>query len=698
MKVIAWSSRQRRFVANLQALAQHHPHIAALLEQIDVSSFLLYQTPEGEFALTAPPRTAPALLQPAMSNPLALQSVWSFDKRETPAPAPIIFDGCSHGLFLQHVATTTARSFLGYSCALYLLEPDPLALAIALRIADLRELLMSGRLRVFTGEGAERDFEAALLAHDDWSLPVPIIHNPLLPRPALQLDPLLERVVKARQTQRTELKQRVDAHYAGISIEQWRKKFAAGRPLTVLGITSRFTTVLQFSMAELAAAARAAGHTFHLAIENDDYTNEHPALRMIDTLKPDLVVQLSRMRYENPAMPRGVPHLCWDQDNLPCMRTPQATASIDRLTFVAGHGAFHGYVYLGWPERQCIFCQPAGAAHRYGGEVQPDDLARYACDLSYVSNASGAAEALAANLARRYQKNPDADGVFAKLTQAVFAAGGAGEPWSGTRLSRRCIEIERAADVTLADTLRDELVMDAVTVADRVFRHAVLRWAADFCDETGRTLKLYGAGWSDHPRFAKYAAGSAAPGDEMRLIYRASKINLQIIETGFMHSRALDGLCAGGFFLTRRTPYDGLVPGEAEAHHRVARYVRMHNIAALAALDGDPAIRSDWQRIRPLLVHEDDGALHREQEVIRGLRALADMPAASVVLPHFDDIAFVDEQSFRARADRFLADDAERQRISAAMHAAALEHFSYDARWRHFITHIQQTLAAEVQP
>lgn len=698
MKIVAWSSRQRRYTANLQALAKHHPAAAERVAASDVQAYTLYQTLEGELALSGPGLPEPILLQPPMGNPLALQKIWSFNPRETPLPAPLVFDGMSHGLLLRHVADATANSFLRYSCALYVLEPQAVAIAMALHCVDLRELLESHRVRMFVGDDCVQQFADAITSNDGWSLPQQIVNNTLLPRPALGLDAALVKLQQSRHERMRAMKAELDAHYAAIPMERWRERFCSGAPLKIVGITSRFTTVLQHSMAELAAAATAAGHEFHMAKEADDFTADHPALRVVAAVKPDLVVQLSRMRYENPLMPKAVPHLCWDQDNLSCMRTPEATASMTPLTFVAGHGAFHGYVYLGWPARQCVFCQPAGAAHRYGGAVNAADLPCYACDLSYVSNASGDPQALASQFATRYSNVPEAAAIYAAVIEQIFASGGSGEPWSGTRISQLCVQHEARMGGRLADQLRDEIVMNAVTVADRVFRHAVLRWAADFCDETGRTLKLYGAGWNNHPRFARYAAGPAAQGDEMRLIYRASKINLQIIETGFMHSRALDGLCAGGFFLTRRTPYDGLVPGEAEAHHRVARYVRAHNIAALAALDGDSAIRSDWQRIRPLLVHENDGALHREQEVIRGLHALADMPAASVVLPHFDEIAFVDEQSFRTRADRFLADDAERQRISAAMHAAALEHFSYDARWRQFIGHIQQALSAEVQP
>src|ERR1700721_3171710 len=78
-----------------------------------------------------------------------------------------------------------------------------------------------------------------------------------------------------------------------------RPAVSGGRPLRVLGVTSRFTTVLQYSMDELGAAVRAAGHEFILSKEPDDQTAEDSSLRLIAEHKPDLLVLISRMRYEN---------------------------------------------------------------------------------------------------------------------------------------------------------------------------------------------------------------------------------------------------------------------------------------------------------------------------------------------------------------------------------------------------------------
>jgi len=81
------------------------------------------------------------------------------------------------------------------------------------------------------------------------------------------------------------------------------------------------------------------------------------------------------------------------------MRTAEATASLrNPLTFVAGHGALLGYRELGWPARSCIFVHAAGQTHRYSAApVSSEAKTRYACDCSYISNASGTPEQFLAN-------------------------------------------------------------------------------------------------------------------------------------------------------------------------------------------------------------------------------------------------------------------------------------------------------------
>ena len=232
--------------------------------------------------------------------------------------------------------------------------------------------------------------------------------------------------------------------------------------------------------------------------------------------------------------------------------------------------------------------------------------------------------------------------------------------------------------------------MSAVTIADRVFRHAVLGWAADFCDAHGRTLRLYGQGWDRHQRFARYHAGVAGQGDELMAIYQASKINLQIIETGFLHSRAIDGLAAGGFFLTRRTDYDGLDREIIAARQELSLFIRRNGVTRVEQLEqaAEPQVRRRWQLVRDELNQLSSEAFFTPEALLRCVETFADTHAACVIFPQFDRIAFTNRSSFIARAEQFLADDGARRKIAAEMRQVVLDHFSYDARWKQFLSGI----------
>jgi hypothetical protein len=83
-------------------------------------------------------------------------------------------------------------------------------------------------------------------------------------------------------------------------------------------------------------------------------------------------------------------------------------------------------------------------------------------------------------------------------------------------------------------------------------------WVAQLADERGWNFGLYGAGWENHRDFSRYARGRVTYGDQLADLTRRTKVNLQIVPYSCIHQRLLDGVSAGGFFLIRRHPVDGL--------------------------------------------------------------------------------------------------------------------------------------------
>jgi len=404
-------------------------------------------------------------------------------------------------------------------------------------------------------------------------------------------------------------------------------------------------------------------------------------------------VQLSRMRYENPGIPREVPFLCWDQDNLPCMRTEAATASLtDRqtgaLTYVAGHGAIFGFGHLDWPEGNCIFCHAAGATHRYAAEpVAADLLEKYTCDISYVSNASDGPGVLAGELRGHWDKHEALLGVFEECAREIFAASEAGRCWDDVSLGKLLLPRAQAVGLEQGSAVYHEMAMDLHRYADRCLRHVTLGWVSRWCAAHGKTLRLYGKGWERHAELGQWAAGLAGQGEELRAIYQASRINLQIIESGFIHARSLDGLAAGGFFLTRHVPADGEDVGLLRDVYLLGRWVVEKGITSPAEIEasGDAEVMGRWKRT--LAYHT-----WTPEHAVRVLKVWAKTPAPAVAFPMLPEISFQDEAGFGRLAEAFLGDEGRRREMAGRMRQIVLHEFSYDSRWKEFLAHVVRGL------
>ena len=710
---IPWSSRARRFAANLKALAARTQAGAALVEAAagELTHYELHQCADSNFQVLDRRQPVHAAWLGGLANHQASTSLWQFDRGKNPMPLPIAFDGIGHGWVLLRVLETTERTFLNYSCAIYILEPDPPALAMLFHMHDFQQVIGWERIRWIIGPSADvvsADFRATLESHPQWPLPDKFVRAPLRKRPMINLEPLVMEIQAGRERRRKALISAIEQYYGGKDAAFWDNRFESalsgqGEPLRVLGITSRFTTVLQYSMAELKSAVESLAADpaaplpcrIQISIEPDDQAVEHPFLQDIADFKPDLLVQISRMRYENPQLPRGVPFLTWDQDNLPCMRMPQATASLDDLTFVAGQGALQGYAYLNWPERNIILCHLAAATHRYAPrEPSANELSRYGCDFSYLSNAAAAPSVLRDQHLQRFGGNAPA--VFSAVTDHIIASPLDPEknPWHDGSIRVLINRIAEEKKITLPPPTLQEMVIAGLLVADRAFRHQTLQWVSDYCQAAGRALKIYGAGWESHPTLARHAAGPAQPGEQLQAITLATRINLQIIGTGVLHARLLDGLAAGGFFMYRQTHHDRGERKFLKALETVSRYVFEHPVQSLAAIDAitDERVRTAWAMVGESYQKQRRDTGIDEICLVRGIASAHQLQHPLLLLPSLGEVAFETPEQLGRRAERFLSDDSNRRIIAADLRGSIQQHFSYDVRWRKFLGHIRAHL------
>ncbi|MCL2646800.1 MAG: hypothetical protein FWD61_07310 [Phycisphaerales bacterium] len=699
--LIPWPSRRRRFAANVQALAQRDPIGAELVQTAatNLDHFELHSGTDGNYFIRDKRTTGPAAWLGGMMNHKATENIWQFDRAKTPTPPHILFDGLGYGWLFLKVLATTERSFLNYSCALYVLEGDPTALAMLFYMHDLQNTISHPRTRWFvrsSGSEALQAFREAMQTRRDWTIPEQLVRCPLRSLPLsheqLPIEQAIQYLLAERARQRGVWISQAAAYYADKDATYWSRRFhdaaESGAKLRVLGITSRYTTVLRYSMEEMKSAVDAAGCDMRIAIEPDDHSSENPFMEQIEDFKPDLILIISRMRYENPWLPRNVPFVCWDQDNLPCMRTPQATASLDALTFVAGHGAVYGALQLQWPLRNCIFCHPTGMTHRYRTmRASAEDLATFAGDISYLSHASGTPETLRDNMAEQWLHDKGAIHVFRTACDEVIAGARDGTKYDPATFLDVIHRVATATGKQLSDPLQNQILVNLTLLTDRVFRHETLKWAARWCESRGKRLRLWGNGWEQHESLSKYAAGAAMPGGQAQQVFMATKLNLQIIETGILHSRLLDGWAAGGFFLIRQNNREDEEQANATMW-QIGQLSLKESIETIAQLEqhGSDDLKQAWKNIAKEFCNFDKNATFPGFHIWRG------KPPANVLIPNVEQVLFTNETQFCQLADRYINSENARQEMLQQIGGSLQKHFSYDARWQDFLSHIRDNL------
>ncbi len=679
---VPWETCAACFNGNLAAIEQRFPEVAHAVAAVGLSGFELYRDIRGAHHVL----DLDSLRWCGGLADRQAAAVAAFSGRSPINPsAPIVFDGIGLGELFDEFVRRSRNTFLSYSAAVSIVEPDPAALAITLRVWDWTTTFSESRFSIFAGPNAERDFLAFLEADPNQPIPASVQRLPLTNRSPTRLHESISSLAGDRARNKELTIAEVNNRHENADFRYWASRFATAingraRPLRVMGITSRFTTVLRYSMRELLDAASRAGCETHLVWEKFDHAIEYNVPAHVRSFEPDLIVMLSRLRHEFPDIPRNIPFLSWDQDALPIMRTTEAGISLDRLTFVAGYGAWFGLSHLGWPASQALADVPIAPSHAYVcalPDLPIDD--RFRCDIAYISHCSETPREMRVRFAESWAGHPVVSRIYLGVTDQLLDCAAAGHNWTPCEIHSLVVRVAAESGVKLVDALVRELCMTCMSLSDRAFRHFALECVAHYAEQAGRSFHLYGNGWDRHSRLARFAAGRVAFGDEFVAACRGARLNLQLIEGGFLHSRSLDGLAAGGAFLTRSTRYDIERP-------------RLLTIAQQRQSSIVEATISDGVHSRSA-----DGAPSDAMDVGTEfwLKTIPLEPDAIALLPDLPQISFCDAESLASTADTLLRDDALREKIAQNMRTAAIARFSYDAHWKRLIAFISASLQSE---
>ena len=664
-----------RFAANIEALSGRDAALAARLSEVRLLTPFCIAA-EGDNVLLGRQGAAGVEVVPNPLPPLVARDVAGNLFPQGAVNGPVAIAGLGYGWLWDRVAKLPCRmeAAPGHRPPIYLLTGNIERLWAVLHVLDWRQMLADQRFPLFVGPEAATQFRQALI--DRPSLPLPAAWVSAEP----QLWPqdfnfLLKGVTEGRSRQMDRLRARVRELYPAVSPAELAERLGAGK-LRVLGITSRYTTFLQYSMRDWLSGFERLGHETKLIMETADHEVTTPLgiAEACADFRPDLVVLIDHYRAEFAGLPEHVPCVMWVQDRLPNIFSESGGRNQTDLDYCVGFGRLHLSSRFGYPADRFMPSTIGINDQKYArSPLSPEDVARYGCDVSYVSHASTPSDALI-----RKELGPSPSPEASRLLwdfhdRMVAHFEGGGHVLTEPVLRRRLIESMRQTRVDLDPAGVDDLIgFFSQQVNNAIFRHQALLWVADL----GVDLRLYGRGWEAHPHLSRFARGVADNQSELPKIYLASKINLQLIPHGVMHQRLLDGLSAGGFFLIRYTPGDAI----GGAYRQLWEWCRGRGIQC----DADMRARADEQarhlidRVDELLGYDSAAAGLPLYDCLQTVADDQFMSLASAVWPfEYPQVAFADREELRSKLTRYLGDDAARTELAGAMRRVVVDRCSY---------------------
>lgn len=628
------------------------------------------------------------------------------------SPVPLIVEGLSPPLLLERCVVAFAGA-AGVRPRVVGIEGDLDALFNGLSLVTAPGTLADSGLVVFAGADAGARFAAWLDEQGAFAALGPVLTSstraaPVAPPPGQSVQSAAARIEARHREHRATIERR-DAER---SIAGWRTRYAEAlggeSPLRILIPTTRCSTYIQHASTDLAAALERMGHTCRVLIEPDAYSRlTPPAYReALAEFDPDLVITINypRAALREPGgsalFPASVPMVCWIQDAMPHLFDSRIGSAQGELDFVVGHLFNELYLAHGYPRERARRLAVVADAEKFAGEPAEE----FECEIAAATHHSETPEAMHARLKRE----SSAQGPLERTLDRVYAElpaliGESGRQWTLARLRPL---VERIAREELGAAPPAEAI-DRLThnyaspVADRLFRHEALAWAASLADERGWRFRLHGNGWDAHPTLARFAAGPLAHGDALARSYRTSAVHLNLSTTTMTHQRIMECALAGGLPVCRLFR-DALTPLWLRAGRE-------------AMLRGAP-LRLEGGLLHYDLASSALGIRHRflldrlgieegrrddivvKQDRVEVLRDAVLGPTAQTdpcwLLGELDELCFWDRESLAALVDRAIARPAWRAAHVRSIAQRVREGSSSDWAARQIIDLVDNGLAA----
>jgi hypothetical protein len=683
--LLSWSDLSATFEQNLALACKRFESCRKLEQDIrtGTAGLNLYRCNDGNFVLSRRVDQTPRQWLPGFIDWVGLVARTELLPQDTNVVcAPYLIEGIAFGHVLRKIHQGTAKMFLTYTPLIHVMEPNVAQFAAWLHLGDHSDILGDERFHLWLGEGCVGEFVDFHRARPMQMAPCDPICQPRWGSSdeSVAAD-ALERVHEEQSRCAKESRQAILAGLANQrSADHYANRFK-GRdkhPLRILGVTSRYTTFLQYSMRDIQQAAIEQGHDFQILIESNDHEPtlpEHYILNQIETATLDLIIILDHNRKEfGQRYDLPIPYCNWIQDDLPNLFGPNCGRGLDPYDLVVGTIGNWKARAAGYTKKQWLNLPTPVSVRTFSNEPVSDaDMAEYECDVSFASHLHKTRDELlneALSLVTKPELRRLIEVQYETFGPRIAAGDMPGSPVQTIAQIQQLAE-ELGFRIGSADADQFRRIFTDRLINSH-FREQILEWISDM----GLDLHIYGRGWDRHPTLAKHARGPAEHGAQLRAIYQASRINLQAVPTGATHQRLLEGLSSGGFFLIRRTPTDSCgVLNDSIVRRCVAMGIQSEDDLWNTS---DAELARDVRTLNEALYAPsrlyDGFAADCRVALERGFSLQAD-----ALLPRYPDVAFATRDEFEELAARFLSDEQARRDIVAAQREVVVKYFSYDA-------------------
>ncbi len=644
-----------------------------------------------------------------VSPPDAPSRVWC------DAPPGVVVEGLAPPFLFESALVAAVPSLDGHRPSVFVVEERGLAALAGLAMLEADADAADDRAVWFVGPGARDRFRRRLQSSLVSKLPGALVSTAGTPT-------LSEVIEAAHAEQRKAIDaaaDRIVVRARSRGVRYWADRFDAalsGRaePLRVLVVTSRFSTFVQHSARDLASALRRRGCDARLVAEptDNDRLTSLAILEPFDRFDPDLVALFNHPASNIPAAGEtGTPSVCWVQDRLVHLFDRQVGERQRPTDFVIGH--MHGAMFdlHGWPRENAAFTSvPASADVFHDGPIDPELERRFACDVAYVGNQSTPPEAehkrLRAELAHDDAARRALDRGFDAMKRRIhhgWRRFGVGRPSYVVHATLPMETLKEAGVGSPAPEYADKLqALYFAPIAELLFRHRTLEWAADVADRHGLRMHIYGRGWENHPTLGRFACGPVEHGEELRAVYACAAAHIHVSQNTNAHQRVAECALSGGLMLRSMPSPDARLihlnllrrlVRDAEPDHISPNGDRWYTLSE----SDDPSVPSGprLRRLRmqpPAEYGPDTVTLRAPIEWIENdFFGVADLPLEQFPDWSFDD---ADESGFWERAElesallRAARDRAWRDETVREQRGRAFVGMTYDAAVARMLDHV----------